>query len=241
MLPPGTSLAKSLPLHLPLLIFVLLAVLVLTGCVQYRLDVRFDNASQGQVIQHLRLPEQLTERVEVDRWLAAQVRQARALGGNGQRVADQEWLLEIPFTTADLEQRLQQVLGSLAGDDLFPPVLSQFHLSEQNFLLLVRHRLVWDLDLRSWGISTPEGQLLASPAAFTQLEFHLHTSWGAQAATALAQGSDRVWQLKPGEVNHLEAAFWSPSPFGLGTLGILLLVGGGTYLKGRHQPVTPPT
>jgi hypothetical protein len=51
-----------------------------------------------------------------------------------------------------------------------------------------------------------------------------------------------MWTLKPGQLNHLEAVFWLPSPLGIGTLVIVLLVLGGFYLKYKSLPgvVTKP-
>ncbi|MHC5832731.1 MAG: DUF3153 domain-containing protein, partial [Nostoc sp.] len=84
------------------------------------------------------------------------------------------------------------------------------------------------------------------------LEFSLKTPWGAkniqQTETAMSNdkplgvyapeknGNQLVWKLQPGELNHIEAVFWLPSPLGIGTLLIILFVWGGLYLRYNFMP-----
>ena len=52
-----------------------------------------------------------------------------------------------------------------------------------------------------------------------------------------ALNKNRVqWQLKPGELNHLDAIFWLPNPLGIGAILIILISCGGYYLKYRQLP-----
>ena len=44
------------------------------------------------------------------------------------------------------------------------------------------------------------------------------------------------WNLRPGEVNHLEAIFWVPSPIGIGLAIIVVFVLGGMLLKAWQDP-----
>ena len=43
-----------------LLLFMLLASLLLSGCVQYDVGVKFDNPNSGEIVQHIKLGERLT-------------------------------------------------------------------------------------------------------------------------------------------------------------------------------------
>ncbi|MGC8714928.1 MAG: DUF3153 domain-containing protein, partial [Leptodesmis sp.] len=78
-----------------------------------------------------------------------------------------------------------------------------------------------------------------SPANLIQLEFQLETPWGARnyygdgmnRPRILQQGRQLIWSLIPGKQNVLEAVFWLPSPLGIGTVGIILLVALGIFLK----------
>ncbi|MEM6403365.1 MAG: DUF3153 domain-containing protein, partial [Cyanobacteria bacterium P01_D01_bin.116] len=44
------------------------------------------------------------------------------------------------------------------------------------------------------------------------------------------------WKLKSGQLNHLEAVFWLPSPIGIGTLLIVLFVVLGFYFRYSFMP-----
>ncbi len=105
-------------------------------------------------------------------------------------------------------------------------------------MLIERNRLRYDLDLRSLGVLSSDGNVLISPGSLISLEFRLKTPWGARSVASdktipqlRQEGGELIWQLVPGEVNHLEAVFWLPSPLGIGTLVIVFLVLLGTYLK----------
>jgi hypothetical protein len=71
----------------------------------------------------------------------------------------------------------------------------------------------------------------------------LKTPWGAKtiqrtenAPVPQKNHNQLVWHLNPGELNHIEAVFWLPSPLGIGTLLIVLFVGVGYYLRYKFMP-----
>ena len=71
----------------------------------------------------------------------------------------------------------------------------------------------------------------------------MNTPWGARSVEKLEnaiqpekQGQILVWKLQPGELNHLEAVFWLPSPLGIGTVVIALFVAAGIYLRYKFMP-----
>ena len=84
------------------------------------------------------------------------------------------------------------------------------------------------MDLRPLALNGPDGEPLASPGSLLGLEFQLQTPWGASVTAPglplQRQGNTLTWTLQPGQLNHLEADFWIPSPIGLGALGIGLLL-----------------
>ncbi|MEP0808068.1 DUF3153 domain-containing protein [Coleofasciculus sp. FACHB-SPT9] len=228
----------------------LLAVVLLSGCVQYDAGVRFENPNRGEIVQHIKLGEQLTalSSEQAQEWLDSLQRRARQLQGKTKRISNQEVVVTIPFASgAELEEKFNQFFnppakkGSQATTDTdLPKINSHLSLRQGNFLFWIRNRLSYDLDLRSLGVLSTNGNVIVSPGSLFDLDFSLRTPWGARsvekAENALnpvvsEKGHLLVWTLKPGEVNHVEAVFWLPSPLGIGTLMIILLVVAGFYLK----------
>ncbi|MEP0770592.1 DUF3153 domain-containing protein [Coleofasciculus sp. FACHB-SPT36] len=228
----------------------LLAVVLLSGCVQYDAGVRFENPNRGEIVQHIKLGEQLTalSSEQAQEWLDSLQRRARQLQGKTKRISNQEVVVTIPFASgAELEEKFNQFFnppakkGSQAATDTdLPKINSHLSLRQGNFLFWIRNHLSYDLDLRSLGVLSTNGNVIVSPGSLFDLDFSLRTPWGARsvekAENALnpvisEKGHLLVWTLKPGEVNHVEAVFWLPSPLGIGTLAIILLVVAGFYLK----------
>ena len=225
----------------------LLASLLLSGCVRYDVGVRFDSPNRGEFTQHIQLEERLQRfsGSTAQQWLTLIEQRSQQLGGRIDRLPDNDLLVTIPFTSSgDLQTKFNQFFSPLeqtgvtAADTTLPPINSRFTLTTSNLLLVERNHLRYELDLRSLGVRSSSGSLLLSPASLIALEFRLQTPWGAQSVPtasshprASSSGKTLVWQLLPGELNHLEVVFWLPSPLGLGTLAIVLLVLVGRFLK----------
>jgi hypothetical protein len=143
-----------------------------------------------------------------------------------------------------LTQKQKSKLAEYSSD--LPKIESNLLLFQNNFLLLVRNRLVYDLDLRSLALISNNGNVLTNTASILDLDFSLKTPWVArniQSANSLSperQPNQLVWQLTPGELNHIEAVFWLPSPLGIGALLIILFVWGGFYLRYTFMPAPSP-
>lgn len=241
-----------------ILLIVLLASLLLSGCVQSDLEINFRGQSGGQIVQHVKLADQLTtvSDTATQDWLDGIKRRARQLRGKTKQLSSREIEVVIPFgSPTDLETKLNQFLNpatakpsngkaaeKASSSELQLP-LTQSHLkmTQQNFLFFLRNRLIYDIDLRSLGVQSMGGDLLLSPD-WLELEFELNTPWGARSINAAQnseatspevhiQGQQLAWTLQPGQLNHLEAVFWFPSPIGIGAVAITLLVAGGIYLK----------
>lgn len=248
------------------LLLVLLVSFFVSGCVRSDLTLQFRGQSGGQIVEHLALADQVTavSGATAKTWFNRIERQVRQLGGKTKRLANRELAVTIPFgTAADLEAKLNRFLAlseplsanpSAAPQSQDPLIHSDLKLTQQNWLLLIRNRLSLDLDLRSLGVQSLNGEPLLSPDALLNLTFALDTPWAARGLAtqpslsegvipaARQQGKTLVWTLQPGQLNHLEAVFWYPSSVGIGAIGIALLVIVGSYLKYRvFSPPAQPT
>ena len=121
---------------------------------------------------------------------------------------------------------------------------SQMSLQQSNLLLMERNHLDLTVDLSPLGVISEEGNVIVSPGSLVELEFDLHTPWGVSKIIS-SEGikpeikkaeHQLIWQLQPGEVNHLEAIFWVPSNLGIGALVIALLMIAGFYVKYKQLP-----
>jgi hypothetical protein len=107
----------------------------------------------------------------------------------------------------------------------------------------VRNKLSYEIDLRSLGVLSSTGNIVLSPDSVADLEFIVNSpsqpkpiKRGTQDAVAETSPHQVLWHLKTGEINHVETAFWLPSPLGIGTLIIALITLGGFYLKYKQLP-----
>jgi len=233
----------------------LIAALCLSGCVNYDVGINFSSQTRGEMVQHIQLGKQLTSFSDAvaQTWLQSIKRRSRELGGSTRRINAQELLVKIPFSNgADLTEKFnaffQPVPQQPDSDEKvgIPELRSQLHLSQNNFLLVERDRLRLDVDLRPLGVIAANGNVLISPGDLLTLQFRLNTPWGARQVAAIGsevqqQGKQLVWKLKSGAENHLEAVFWVPSPLGIGTVAIVLLVIGGIFLRAQLFPAIPLT
>jgi hypothetical protein len=254
------------------LVIALGAVLLLSGCVRDDLAITFRDANHGMITQQIRLSSQLTgvNRAAAELWLEKLGQRAVALGGKAGHPAAREWVMQIPFyNTQDLVAKFDQFLGLLTTQvDVRQRSTNLSHLTIQtnNLVLWQRHRLSYDLDLRSLQV-VPNAQdsaaLLINPQELLALELTLKTPWGAKLPDAHdsqmllptvreskpkfnrksdrksdsnAPKSDLVWSLKPGQRNHLEAVFWLPSPVGIGAVLIVGFVLIGMFVKAWTDP-----
>lgn len=238
---------------------VLLSALLLSGCVQYDVGVNFEGQHRGAIVQHIKLGEQLTSfsNEQAQEWLRSIEHRARQLQGKTKRLSDEEIVVTIPFNNGtELESKFNQFFNpvakktssSEAGDTVgLPSFDSKLHLRQGNLFVVQRNKLSFDVDLRSLGVLSAKGNVIVSPSSLLDLQFSLETPWGARTANKLENaispevyddGHQLVWKLQPGQLNHIEAVFWLPSPLGVGTLAILLLVLAGFYVKYKSFPWT---
>ena len=240
----------------PILWLVLFSSLLLTGCVQYDLGVNFDNSNHGEFVQHIKLGERLTSFSGdyVYEWLNSIERRARKLEGKSRRISPEEIIVSIPFSNGqELQEKFNNFFNSHVNqteepvqneaNSELPKIESNLLIEQNNFLLLVRNRLIYDLDLRSLSLIASNGNVLANTGSILDLDFSLKAPFGAKnipiGENAIAPEINKnqlVWKLRTGELNHIEVVFWLPSPLGIGALLIALFVWGGIYLRYNFMP-----
>jgi len=257
-------LVKSFVKRIRLVCILLLASLLLSGCVDYDLGVNFNNANYGKFVQHIKLGEKLTSFSgdSVYEWLDSIERRARELEGKAKRISEGEVIVTIPFSNGrELQRKYNTFFNSRSSsknnsksrsnksqsESELPKIDSNLLLKQSNFLLLVRNQLIYDLDLRSLALISSKGNELTNAGSIIDLDFSLKTPWGASSIqktedsiepeVSNKQNNKQLsWKLKPGQLNHLEAVFWLPSPIGIGTLLIVLFVVLGFYLRYSFMP-----
>lgn len=237
------------------LVGIVLVVSLLSSCVRYDVGVNFDNPHRGEIVQHIKLGERLTtfSGDSALEWLNSIERRARQLQGKVKRLSNEEIAVTIPFNNgAELEAKFNEFFNpaskknsSAVTTEELPTIDSHFKLNQNNLLLLLRNKLSYDLDLRSLSLISTNNSVLANPGSILDLEFSLNTPWGAKSIEKdsnavhpenYQNGRQLVWILKPGQLNHVEAVFWLPSPIGIGTLLIILFVAAGIYLRYNFMP-----
>ncbi|MDY7015286.1 MAG: DUF3153 domain-containing protein [Cyanobacteriota bacterium] len=241
-----------------LLTFIAIAALFLTGCVRYDVGIDFRSQYRGEIVQHIKLGEQLAtfNRLEAQKWLDTFESRARSLQGSTQHLSDREIIVTLPFANGEeLMEKFNGFFNPQAETTTRPAVRdeasllqvrSQMQLHQSNWLLFERDRLTLMVDLRGLGVVSEEGPLIVSPDSLVNLEFALNTPWGARnviphiAGTFPAvrrEGTQLVWQLEPGETNALEAVFWLPSSLAWSAIAIALFVSLGYFLKYKRIPL----
>ncbi|NJN05030.1 MAG: DUF3153 domain-containing protein [Leptolyngbyaceae cyanobacterium RM1_1_2] len=204
-----------------------LMAILLSGCFRSAIDIRFESQTQGLVTQQIQLEErfaQLSE-AQVQQWFAQVAQQARSLGGSAHQETLQTWQIRLPFNNgADLVEKFNRLMATEATGLLAEvlgsnQVRSQLAVKQNNWIFALRNHLTWDLDLRSVKVAQPTGGVLSTLEPLS-LRFSLTTPWGLKELTMLPAGlpprlpEGRSLQL--GQLNHMEAVFWVPSPIGLG-------------------------
>jgi hypothetical protein len=238
-----------------LLPIILGSILFLTGCVRYDVGIYFNTPHQGKIVQHIKIGEQLTSlsRAEAKKWLNSIEKRSRQLQGNVNKLNSQEVVVTIPFGNGkELVDKFDRLFHTGTSDtsvasegnvDLVK-LDSQMSLQQNNFIFLERNNLNLTIDLRALGVLSDSGRIVVSPGSLIDLKFQLNTPWlarsvgGSNTLTPIANHAIKglVWQLEPGQINHIEAVFWLPSPLGIGSMAISILMIVGFYLKYKRLP-----
>ncbi len=230
-----------------------LAVLLLSGCVQYEVGINFESQTHGEIVQHIKLADKLSDFSGeiVSDWLKSIETRTRQLQGKTKKISNQEIVVTIPFNNgADLEEKFNrffQPIESLESQNYSPDIAadlpkfeSHIEVKQNNLFVALRNKLSMNLDLR---LSTSNSKVVVNPDGLLDVEFKLITPWGfsniqsSENQTIYHQNNQEIiWQLKPGEINSLDVVFWIPSPIGIGTILISLFVYLGITLKYKILP-----
>ncbi|MFH7241513.1 MAG: DUF3153 domain-containing protein [Spirulina sp.] len=240
--------------------------LLLNGCFQADLTLRFDHHHHGQWSQTVTLGERNLAFASdaLTPWLQ-QLRPAVQRLGGRLRQTPTAIELTVPFSTpADLAERFNRVLadpipgepvGSLPGVPLEAPAATvitlpalgtvPFYLEtqEQNWGLFSRVRLRYDLDLRGVEFSSDSAigsdGLLANPVSLAvQVPWGISLVETESLVPAQTNPTEARWILPLGEQSHIDVRFWLPNWIGLG--GVILAF---TVLMGyvmRYRWLGPP-
>jgi hypothetical protein len=239
-----------------LLPFVCCLLMFLTGCVRYEVGVNFENQHRGEIVQHIKLEQQLTtlSGSEGTKWLSSLEQRAAQLQGKTKHISPQEIVVSIPFGNGQelvekfnqfFQSEAQSPSGAIAPENLdLVQLNSQMSVKQSNWLIVERNQLSLNVDLRALGVLSKQGNIIVSPGSLIDLEFVLNTPWGARSlgdgttlTPEIGQASDQlVWHLQPGQINIIEVVFWAPNFLGLGTIAIALLMLAGFYFKYRRLP-----
>ncbi len=233
----------------------LLVSVLLSGCVQYQVGVNFAHPNHGEIVQHIKLGERLISFSgdSVTAWLDSIERRAKKLQGKAKRLSNQEISVTIPFNNGtELVEKFNAFFNPTGKKNTetvtnqeseLPQIDSRLSLNQNNFLLLVRNQLSYDLDLRALELISTNSNLQVGSSSILEFEFSLNTPWSARSVETAEnaihpekQGRQLAWKLQPGQLNHMEAVFWLPSPIGIGTIVIVLLVAAGLYLRYKFMP-----
>jgi Protein of unknown function (DUF3153) len=218
----------------------------LSGCVKYDTGINFSSLNYGEIVEHIQLGEQLNSfnQQAVQTWIASIEQRTKQAEGSIDRISDREFKIIIPFNSAqELVTKIEKYFNPtpVTGQDR-PKFNAHMQINQSNFLVAVRNQMIYDIDLRSLSLKSSDPQAAIAAQNFVDLDFSLQSPWGVKSSDApgniggvKVENKNQVnWQLKPGELNHLDAIFWLPNPLGIGAMMIIFISCGGYYLKYRQ-------
>ncbi|NET72258.1 MAG: DUF3153 domain-containing protein [Sphaerospermopsis sp. SIO1G2] len=234
----------------PIILLLLITASTLSGCVEYDLGINFHHTNNGELVQHIQFSENLNSFSGnyVDEWLKNLERRAKKLQGSTERISATDIIVKIPFTNSrELQAKFNSFFNNysqnkqidkLENNQELKQVSANLIAEDNNFLLLSRHYLNYDMDLRSFAALTRPESNLGSDESIINIDFSLQTPWGfkniqktEKSITPEKHGKQWIWKLKPGQINHIEVVFWLPNILGISTLIIILFVSVGIYLS----------
>ena len=240
------------------LLLLLSLIICLTGCVNYDVGITFPQTNQGTITQQIKLSEQLSNVSEKEgrAWLKSIEKKASGLQGKTKYLSSDEILVTIPFYNGqDLVDKFNQFfLASLSdkntsnlakSDEIDLLDLSaNLSLKQNNAIFLERNTLKLIADLTSLGVTSSDGNIIFSSGDLINLQVQLNFPWGAKIITndfaeweKLPNNQYNI-QLQAGQINEITAIFWLPNYIGWGTLGIILFIVFGYYVKYRKLPLS---
>ena len=238
-------------------LFLLLSLIIcLTGCVSYDVGIKFPQANQGTITQQIKLSEQLSNVSEKEgrAWLKSIEKKASTLQGKSKYLSADEILVTIPFSNGqDLVNKFNQFFltkeknaNYLVSDDNLNllDLSAKLSINQNNALFIERNNLKLIADLTSLGVASGDGNIIFSSGDLINLQVQLDFPFGAKLITnefaewEKLENNQYNIKLQAGQINEIQAIFWLPNYIGLGTLGIILFIIFGFYVKYRRLPLT---
>ena len=238
-------------------LFLLLSLIIcLTGCVNYDVGIKFPQANQGTITQQIKLSEQLSNVSEKEgrAWLKSIEKKASTLQGKSKYLSADEILVTIPFSNGqDLVNKFNQFFltkeknaNYLVSDDNLNllDLSAKLSINQNNALFIERNNLKLIADLTSLGVASGDGNIIFSSGDLINLQVQLDFPFGAKLITnefaewEKLENNQYNIKLQAGQINEIQAIFWLPNYIGLGTLGIILIIIFGFYVKYRRLPLT---
>jgi hypothetical protein len=214
----------------------------LSGCVKYETGINFYGLNDGEIIEHIQLGEQLKSfsQTAVRSWLESIEQRTKLAQGRIERASDLDFTVIIPFhNTRDLTTKINRYFNpDPASTETKSQFNSHLHIHQNNFFLVIRNHLTYDIDLRSLVVNSNDRNL----ANYVDLNLSLSSPWGVKSSsigdnTTADSALMKNWRLLPGQLNHIDAIFWLPNPLGIGAVIIIIISLGGYYLKYRQLPL----
>ncbi len=198
---------------------VMFCCVLMTGCVDYQLGVKLDSPHSGEMTQHIQLTNPTNPTAQA--LLKRIQQQTRSVDGSYKALSQKDVVVTVPFHNAkELETKFNRFFAANLEQDrlpnALPTIVSKLQVMQGNALLFERDRLIFDIDLSALGLEGAE--TLVDPGKLFNLGLKVNGT---------------SWNLKAGQKNHIDTAFWLPMPLGWGALTIGALVLGGTALRRR--------
>ena len=191
-------------LFLPLILSVLV---FLTGCVRYDVGVNFYEQHNGEIVQHIRLAQQLTSlsQTEVNQWLNSLENRAKSLQGKAKKISNEEIIVTIPFNNGqDLTDKFNHFFNPnysqiASGLKVENPELVQLkaemNIKQNNWIFFERNKLNIDVDLRALGVLSSQGNVIVSPGSLVNLECGLNAPGKVKNLTIRRANKNKILHL----------------------------------------------
>jgi hypothetical protein len=215
---------------------IVLSVLLLTGCLQYDLDIQFDSQTHGQFVQQLHWRgEPITNNRDLRQWLEVLGDRTQLVGGKTHPLNDTTWEITVPFNNGkELEAKFNQFFNPMDAEMPFTlpsgdPIRAELSLRQGNWIVAISNHLELSLDLTAVPDLTATGLPLLQSQQLLDGRIHVLAPWVRSPSGTWV--TDASWSLVPGAINRIEADFWIPSPIGIGAIAIGVLMTIGYSLK----------
>ncbi len=247
------------PIYRQLTILCCILAIALSGCVKYETGINFSSLNYGEIVQHIQIGEQLNSfsQQAVKTWLASIEARTKAAQGRIEYLSAIEVNVVIPFN--NLQELVDKIDGYFNPTSASNPEDLGFNahmqIQQNNFFLVVRNHLTYDIDLRSQIVKSMDPKVSIASGDLVNLNFSIQSPWGVNSPNlpesisgisgtnvqpcCTGDNRQKSWKITSGKINHLEAFFWLPNPLGIGSIVIIFISILGYYLKYRQLPWQP--